>query len=83
MKAKSSFVLFLLFLFISVESSGQTEIPKADTKRFEEARFGMFVHFGAYSVFGAGEWVMNTRPVSGKDYKHLQDFFNPHTKPLS
>ena len=54
------------------------EIPKADTRWFEEARFGMFVHFGPYSVLGAGEWVMNTRPVKGSDYKRLQDFFNPH-----
>ncbi|KAA6328843.1 hypothetical protein EZS27_022294 [termite gut metagenome] len=77
MKRKSSFALFLLFLFISVESSSQTAIPKADTKWLEEARFGMFVHFGAYSVLGAGEWVMNNRSISGKDYKNLQNFFNP------
>ncbi|KAA6305510.1 hypothetical protein EZS27_042837, partial [termite gut metagenome] len=77
MRRKSSFVLFLLFLLISVKSFGQTAIPKADTKWFEEVRFGMFVHFGAYSVLGAGEWVMNNRPVSGKDYKNLQNFFNP------
>jgi alpha-L-fucosidase len=77
MRRKSSFVLFLLFLFVSVESSGQMAIPKADTKWFEEARFGMFVHFGAYSVLGAGEWVMNNRSISGKNYKYLQDFFNP------
>ncbi|KAA6314093.1 hypothetical protein EZS27_035237, partial [termite gut metagenome] len=42
MKTKSSLVLFLLLLCISVKSSGQTAIPKADTQWFEEARFGMF-----------------------------------------
>ena len=45
---------------------------------FEDARFGMFIHFGPYSVLGNGEWVMNTRPVEGSDYMRLQDLFNPH-----
>ena len=70
---------FLLFIASVALFSGiyAQEIPSADTRWFEEARFGMFVHFGPYSVLGAGEWVMNTRPVKGSDYKRLQDFFNP------
>ncbi|MDR0976305.1 MAG: alpha-L-fucosidase [Prevotellaceae bacterium] len=47
------------------------------TAWFEEARFGLFVHFGPYAVLGAGEWVMNTRGISGHDYMRLQDLFNP------
>ncbi len=31
--------------------------------RFEKLGFGMFVHFGLYSVIGKGEWVLD----SGKD----------------
>jgi len=57
--------------------NSQTTPQKPDTKWFEDARFGMFVHFGPYSVLGAGEWVMNTRPVKGKDYMRLQTLFNP------
>ncbi|AFD06713.1 alpha-L-fucosidase [Solitalea canadensis] len=46
-------------------------------KLFQEARFGMFIHWGVSSVLGHGEWVMNERNIHVSDYKHLQDFFNP------
>ena len=26
---------------------------------FRDARFGIFIHWGVYSVLGRGEWVMN------------------------
>jgi alpha-L-fucosidase len=48
-----------------------------DTQWLEEARFGLFVHFGPYAVLGAGEWVMNTRGIKGNDYMRLQNLFNP------
>ncbi len=31
--------------------------------RFEKMGFGMFVHFGLYSVFGQGEWILNEKDV--------------------
>ncbi len=49
----------------------------ADTRWFEEARFGMFIHFGPYSVLGDGEWVMTRRPIRRDSYLRLQNFFNP------
>jgi len=61
-------------LFLALNLSAQN---KPSTQWFEDARFGMFVHFGVYSVLGNGEWVMNNRPISGADYKRLQDLFNP------
>ena len=30
---------------------------------FQDARFGLFVHWGVYSVLGDGEWVMNNRRI--------------------
>lgn len=44
---------------------------------FQDAKFGMFIHWGVYSVLGDGEWVMETRPVNGGDYTKLPGFFNP------
>src|SRR5580704_12207231 len=46
-------------------------------KWFDSARFGMFIHWGAFSVPGAGEWVMNDRSIKVDDYKRLLKFFNP------
>ncbi|MBC7744737.1 MAG: alpha-L-fucosidase [Flavobacterium sp.] len=44
---------------------------------FKKAKFGMFIHWGASSVLGHGEWVMNERNIHVTDYARVQDFFNP------
>lgn len=46
-------------------------------KWFDSARFGMFIHWGASSVLGHGEWVMNQRNIQVKEYRRLIDIFNP------
>lgn len=42
-----------------------------------EARFGMFIHFGAYSAAGRGEWVKNVEGLTNKEYQKYVDVFNP------
>ena len=44
---------------------------------FSDARFGMFIHWGVFSVLGDAEWVMNNRNIKVADYKRLMDIFNP------
>ena len=44
---------------------------------FEEARFGLFIHWGVYSILGDGEWVMNQQQIPIKTYEKLPSFFNP------
>ena len=44
---------------------------------FQDAKFGMFIHWGVYSVLGDGEWIMETRPINRTDYPKLPAFFNP------
>ena len=51
-------------------------IVKDYIKRFEKLGFGMFVHFGLYSVHGKGEWAYN-RNIAPEDYGRLFDEFNP------
>ena len=68
-------VFYLLAcLFFVTSLFAQT---KPSTQWFEDARFGMFIHFGPYSVLGNGEWVMNQRPITGENYRRLQNLFNP------
>ena len=38
---------------------------------FNEARYGMFIHWGAYSVGGRGEWVMNRERIPAEEYTRL------------
>jgi alpha-L-fucosidase len=44
---------------------------------FQDAKFGLFVHWGVYSVLGDGEWVMNNQRIPVADYEKLPAFFNP------
>ena len=44
---------------------------------FQDARFGMFIHWGVYSVLGDGEWVMHNRRMTIEEYERLPALFNP------
>jgi len=44
---------------------------------FQDAKFGLFIHWGVYSILGDGEWVMNNQNISIDDYEKLPSFFNP------
>ena len=49
----------------------------AARKWFDSARFGMFIHWGAFSVPGDGEWVMNDRNITVARIWPPADIFNP------
>jgi len=42
-----------------------------NTSWFHEARYGMFIHWGAYSVAARGEWVANRERIALEEYKRL------------
>jgi len=44
---------------------------------FDEARFGMFIHFGLYALLGRGEWVMYHEQIPRDEYETLAARFNP------
>ena len=44
---------------------------------FQDAKFGMFIHWGVYSVIGDGEWVMNNKKIAVSEYEKLGPQFNP------
>ncbi|MDB5229815.1 MAG: alpha-L-fucosidase [Chitinophagaceae bacterium] len=46
-------------------------------QQFRDMKFGMFIHWGAFSVPGSGEWVMNERRIPVTSYHRLINFFNP------
>lgn len=52
-------------------------IVKEYIKDFEKLGFGMFVHFGVYSVYGHGEWAKHSLNISDKEYDALISQFNP------
>lgn len=44
---------------------------------FTRARFGMFIHFGLYSIPARGEWVRSEEFIPNEDYDPLIHEFNP------
>jgi alpha-L-fucosidase len=73
-------VCFLLSTMPSLHSQ-EKYTPTAENLKnrewFENARFGLFIHWGVYSVLGDGEWVMNQRQIPIRSYEKLPAFFNP------
>jgi alpha-L-fucosidase len=44
---------------------------------YRDAKFGMFIHWGVYSLLGQGEWVMQNRQIPVGTYEWLASTFDP------
>jgi len=79
MRKLTTAIGLVILSFITQGQEGYTPTPENLKARqwFDSARFGMFIHWGASSVLGAGEWVMQVRNIKVSDYSKLQRIFNP------
>lgn len=50
---------------------------KGDTAWFTHDRFGMFIHWGLYSMPARHEWIRHTEEISDGDYRIYFDLFDP------
>ena len=55
------------------DSLKQYEVPQWN----QDAKFGIFIHWGVYSIPGRGEWLMYQEHVPFEEYAPLADQFNP------
>ena len=71
--------ILLVFSLSTVAQSDYVPAPENLAARswFQDAKFGLFIHWGVYSVLGDGEWVMNEQRIDRKTYEKLPAFFNP------
>jgi len=77
---KNSLLIFILSLFLSLSLNAQYTPTKENLEArewFANAKFGLFIHWGPFSIPGEGEWVMQQRNITVKNYTRLMDFFNP------
>lgn len=58
-------------------SDAAHDADAASLKWFQNATFGLFMHYGLYSQLGHGEWVMLREKVPLTQYEKLKDSFNP------
>lgn len=79
-------IVFLFFILLQVNAQDYTYpmpayTPTAENMKnreeFQDMKFGLFIHWGVYSVLGDGEWVMFNQKIPHNTYKRLADFFNP------
>jgi alpha-L-fucosidase len=72
---------FVLCLLVCSAVTAQTYKPsQANLKSrewFQDSKFGLFIHWGVYSVLGNGEWVMENTKIPISEYEKLPAKFNP------
>ena len=73
-KISTLLLLMVASLTASAQYQASPEILKARTE-FQDNKFGIYIHWGLYSMLGNGEWVMSNRNINYKEYTHLADGF--------
>jgi alpha-L-fucosidase len=70
--------LFFLAITAVAQSSYQPTPENLKARQeFQDEKFGMFIHWGVYSVLGDGEWVFHNRKLQLQEYERLPKFFDP------
>jgi len=72
-------VVAMLAPALARAQEGYTPSPENREARawFQEARFGLFIHWGVYSVLGRGEWVMQNDKMPISEYEKIPPRFDP------
>ena len=96
LKIKTSIIPLVVALLVAVSVTAQTnQTDKIETKEqrdarmawWRDAKFGLFIHWGVYSVpagfyhdqpvHGIGEWIMNRGKIPMAEYQQFAKQFNP------
>ncbi|MFH0991101.1 MAG: alpha-L-fucosidase [bacterium] len=83
----TAIAIFVLGSILTQCMLAQTSPQDAKMKWFREAKFGLFIHWGIYSIpagewkgkpiAGIGEWIMNRAKIPVQEYEQLANQFNP------
>jgi len=65
----------LFLIFTTLNCFGQDASQRI--RWWQEARFGMFIHWGVYSAEGRGEWIMYQEHIPFTEYKRIAEKFQP------
>ena len=81
MKTKTTILALAVLLLCTTAVSAQTYTPSEDNlaarRELKDDRFGIFLHWGIYSMFGQGEWYLNTGKLNRDEYAHAAAGFFP------
>ena len=69
------------FACFALTAFSQTYVPTSENlqarKEFQDNKFGVFLHWGIYSMTARGEWYMNDRNIHRDEYAKLASGFYP------
>ncbi|MDE3145444.1 MAG: alpha-L-fucosidase [Bacteroidota bacterium] len=55
----------------------ELKLSQQQMKWWQDAKFGMFIHWGLYAIEGKGEWHMFNDKIPAEEYAKLAHQFNP------
>ena len=80
---KKTILALLLSVLLLGSATAQNYQPTEENlrsrKEFSEDRFGIFIHWGIYSMYAQGEWYLqNAQGINRDEYAKAADAFYPH-----
>ena len=70
-------VVILMGVFAAGAMAAERPASDERTRWFADAKFGMFIHWGVYSMLGRHEWVRQLCQIPLDEYQFYVDRFNP------
>ena len=78
---KKRFVVLGLLLLCLGGKAQDAYVPSPENlearKEFQDSKFGIFLHWGLYSMLAQGEWVMTNQNLDHMEYRKLASAFYP------
>ena len=79
-RRRGTLLLAFVLAATPLTAQNQESVPAerlAAREWYRDAKFGLFIHWGVYSLLGNGEWVMQNRGIRVPEYEWLASTFNP------
>lgn len=77
----SAIMLLLTGSTVLARNPAESYTPSPENRKarqeFQDNKFGIFLHWGIYSMPAQGEWYMNTRNINRDEYAKLASGFYP------
>ena len=73
-------LLLTLSQVAGAQESDYTPTPEnlQSRQEFADSKFGIFIHWGIYSMFAQGEWYLQNAEIDKNEYAKAADAFYPH-----
>lgn len=78
---KKIFISLLLCAGLLSSANAQEYVPTEENlkarEEFSDNKFGVFLHWGLYSMMADGEWIMHNKNINNEEYAKLAAGFYP------